>query len=82
MGTPKTYTITFQGRLDESWQNWFMDFRFSRQKDVYGNILTSMTGTVIDQAALRGVLYKIWDLNLTLISIQQIEPEIRVEKES
>jgi hypothetical protein len=34
-----------------------------------------LTGTVADQAKLRGLLSKIWDLNLTVLSVNRIEPE-------
>ena len=35
--------------------------------------ITTLTGPVADQAALRGILTKVWDLNLTLISVTRIE---------
>ena len=73
---PKTYQITFQGKLDGSWQNWFAGFNFSNKKDAYGNILTTLTGDVIDQAALRGILNKLWDLNFILVAAIRIEKEI------
>jgi hypothetical protein len=68
-----TYVITFQGRLDERWQNWFAGFNISTERDLCGNWQTILTGTVIDQAALRGLLNKLWNLNLSLISIYRLE---------
>jgi len=70
---PQTYKITFQGKLDENWQTWFAHFSISTGSDKFGNPLTVLTGIVIDQAALRGILNKLWDLNLCLISIYQME---------
>jgi hypothetical protein len=66
---PQIYEITFQGKLDESWQNWFANFDFSSKHDPQGNPLTILTGPVLDQAALRGIMNKIWDLNLCVISV-------------
>ena len=37
--------------------------------------VTTLTGPVADQSALRGILSKIWDLNLTLISVRRIEAD-------
>ena len=39
----------------------------------YQNGITTLTGRVKDQVALRGILTSIWDLNLLLISVQQVE---------
>jgi len=38
-----------------------------------GSPITVLTSPVVDQAALRGLLTKIWDLNLTLVSVTRIE---------
>jgi hypothetical protein len=38
-----------------------------------GTSITTLTGPVADQARLRGIVSKIWDLNLTVISVNQIE---------
>ena len=62
------YQITLQGRLDESWSEWLDGMML-----VFEDGITTLTGTVADQAALRGILSKIWDLNLTLISVSRIE---------
>jgi hypothetical protein len=68
-----TYRITVQGKLDISWQNWFENFSFSNDKDAHGKTLTTLTGRVTDQASLRGILIKLWDLNLSLVSIERTE---------
>jgi hypothetical protein len=44
--------------------------------DSQGPALTTITGTV-DQSTLRGILTKIWDLNLTLISVVRVEPNVK-----
>ena len=65
---PMTYQIQVQGRLDEGWSDWF-----SGMTVMFESGVTTLTGAVADQSALRGILTKIWDLNLTLISITRIE---------
>jgi len=40
---------------------------------VPGNNLITLTGSVVDQAALRGILNKLWDLNFCLISVNLVE---------
>ncbi len=65
----KIYQIKVQGRLDESWSGWFDRLVIT----VEGNT-TTLTGAVVDQAALRGLLSRLWDLNLALISVNPIEP--------
>jgi hypothetical protein len=63
------YTIIFKGRLDESWRSWFQDLEIAHDLDESGEAVTILSGKVDDQAALRGIINKLWDLNLRLISI-------------
>jgi hypothetical protein len=70
---PQTYKITSQGRLDDSWQHWFANFTIVCEEDSRGRALTTLTGKVSDQAALRGILIKLWDLNLSLDSVQRVD---------
>jgi len=65
----RVYQIKVQGKLDESWSSWFSGLTITLEGDT-----TTLTGAVVDQAALRGILSKLWDLNLALISVNQIEP--------
>lgn len=60
------YQICVKGVLDPKWSSWFEGFTI--EEDM-GNTL--ITDKFADQAALRGVLNKLWDLNLSLISIYQ-----------
>jgi hypothetical protein len=70
---PETYQIRVQGRLDEGWSDWFsgMTVTFERGSAP----ITTLTGAVADQSALRGILTKLWDLNVRLISVTRIEIE-------
>ena len=64
-----TYRITVQGRLDAHWGAWFSDYVDDIMVPELGPARTVLTVRVPDQAALRGILNRIWDLNLILISV-------------
>ncbi len=68
---PAIYRIRIQGQLDSQWADWFGEMAITLEED--GNTLLS--GTVIDQAALHGLLKKIRDLGLTLISVCPGRPD-------
>lgn len=65
---PKDYVIKVEGRLDEHWADYFEGLTIS-----YARGTTTLTGPVKDQAALHGVLERIRDLNLNLISAQRFD---------
>lgn len=67
--------IKVQGNLDKSWSPWFGDMTLAFEIEGNGRPITTLTGIVADQSALRGILSKIWDLNLTLISVIQIQKD-------
>lgn len=62
------YQIKVQGKLDEGWSDWFDGMTISFESGT-----SVMVGTVVDQAALHGILVKIRDMHLTLVSVTQIE---------
>ena len=71
------YEIKVLGVLDAAWSDLFAEMTLTVEAgdpacDVRSPI-TTLTGPVADQAALRGMLNKLWDLNLTLISVNCIE---------
>jgi hypothetical protein len=66
---PARYRIKVRGRLDERWSDWFNGMTITPERGI-----TTLTGAV-DQAKLRGILSKIWDLNLTVVSVTQMESE-------
>lgn len=72
--SPKVYEIKVQGELDQGWEN-FLESLTVTSGGVGERSLftTTLVGPVIDQAALRGLLCKLWDLNLTLISVRRLE---------
>jgi len=67
---PARYQIRILGALDQSWSEWFDGFTISQQ-----NGETLLVGQVLDQAALHGILAKINDLGLSIISVERFEPE-------
>jgi hypothetical protein len=67
----KIYEIMLKGHLNESWAEWFEGFTFTHRPDG----TTTLTGEVEDQAALHGVLKKVRDLGLPLLSVNQINPD-------
>ncbi len=64
----ETYEIKIQGRLDPRWSDWFAGMRITPLE----NGETLIAGVLPDQAALHGLLERIRDLNLTLISLTRI----------
>ena len=67
------YRIRVQGNLDPKWSEWMEDMSIVFEQAEDGTPLTVLTGPVTDQAALRGVLTRLWDLNLYIISVTRIE---------
>jgi hypothetical protein len=63
------YRIKLKGRLDPKWSDWFEQMKISTEGGE-----TILTGPVADQAALHGLLIRIRDLNLTLLSLERIKP--------
>ena len=64
------YEITVKGILDRKWSDWFDGFTIE-----YAAGDTILTGPVDDQAALHGLLAKIRDLGLPLLSVKRVESE-------
>ncbi len=68
------YQIIVSGELDTRWLDWLNNMEGSTTIDHAGNPTTVLTGPLADQSELRGLLIKIWDLNLELISLCRLEP--------
>ena len=69
---PATYQITVPGELDESWSDWVGGMTVTVKSDSDGLPVTTLTGTV-DQAALQGLLRRLYSLGLPLVSVNCIE---------
>jgi hypothetical protein len=69
------YEIKIKGLLEDHWQEWFEGMTLERQENPQaGQDFTLLIGPIADQPALHGLLAKIRDLNLTLISVRKITP--------
>ncbi len=73
---PIFYRITIEGTIRENWSGWLNNMQISAAAHDDGSQTTTLIGKVADQAALRGLLGKIWDLNLTIISILRLEVNV------
>lgn len=72
-GVGGIYEIKVGGLLDEHWGKWFEGMSLTRQENLAaGQDCTLIVGCIPDQPALHGLLAKIRDLNLTLVSLRNI----------
>ena len=65
------HEIRVQGHLDERWSDWMEGLVFTHESDG----TTTLTGPLVDQAALHGVLTRIRDLALTIVSVRRLGPD-------
>jgi hypothetical protein len=70
---PEYYEIKIMGHLDASWSDWFADLKLT----YLDGDETLLSGSLPDQPALHGLLERIRDLNLTLISVTRGGPSTR-----
>lgn len=68
----RDFEIRVFGTLKQHWSEWFNDCKIAIDKSGPHATYTKITCLRLDQAGLRGLLNKIWDLNLSLISVHQI----------
>ena len=68
---PGLYEIRLKGHLRSQWTDWFEGLTITLGED--GDTL--LTGPVIDQAALHGLLKKVRDLGMPLVSVNRVEPD-------
>jgi len=70
---PARYEITVRGWLDESWSDWLDDVEVVHEVGSDEVPMTRLTATVVDQAALHGLLRRLHTLHLPLVSLNQVE---------
>ena len=71
------YRIKVRGRLDGNWATWFEGVLIAHETAQDGSTLTSLESGAIDQAELHGMLVRLRNLNLTLVSIESFEYETK-----
>ena len=72
------YEIRLKGHLEPRWAAWFDGLSLTKTSDG----TTVICGSVIDQAALHGLLSKVRDLGLPLIAVTQVDPKEMKERET
>lgn len=65
------YEIRLKGHLDSRWAAWFDGLSLTHDSDG----TTVISGPVVDQAALHGLLHKVRDIGIPLLSITQVDPD-------
>ena len=70
-GQPMVYQIRLKGHLGRQWTDWFEGLTLTLED----NGETLLTGPVVDQAALYGLLRKVRDLGLPLVEVIQVKSE-------
>ena len=68
---PEYYEIVIEGRLNPGWSQWFAGLAL---ENIDGE-KTLLAGQLSDQAALHGLIERIRDLNLTLVSVNRLNPD-------
>ena len=74
---PEQYEIRLKGHLEARWSAWFDGLSLIQESDG----TTVIRGSVIDQAALHGLLSKVRDLGLPLIALTRVDPKQMKGKE-
>ena len=70
LSQPMVYQIRIEGHLGHQWTDWFEGLAITLED----NGETLLTGPVVDQAALHGLLRKVRDLGVPLLSVSRVKP--------
>jgi len=71
----RTYQIQVEGRISERWAHWFEDMAITIAEGEDVPSFTTLVGPVADQAALLGLLQKLYTLGLTLLLVKRMEED-------
>ena len=70
---PARYRITVQGRIDSTMSDLLGGMTISPDTMEAGHTVTTLSGELVDQAALAGVLNMLYELHLTVLSVKRME---------
>jgi hypothetical protein len=76
------YEIRIVGVLDDRWSEWFNSIRIKIERSDDLSPQTILYCPTMDQAKLRGILNKIWDLNLNLLSVHRVQEPSQRESQN
>jgi hypothetical protein len=74
--TSRYYQITVEGMIAQNWSEWLNGMQVVSHKEPGGMQVTTLSGAMLDQVALRGLLNRLWDLNLVLRSVHQFDSAV------
>lgn len=77
IGDPSPYEIQIYGELDARWTEWFNGVEITIKHSGDRSPSTTLICPTIDQSKLRGILDKIWDMNINLISVRRVVDHTR-----
>ena len=72
---PAIYEIKVPGHFDESWSDWIGGMTITVECESNDSPVTTLRGTVVDQAALQGLLRRLYSLGIPLISVTWLPPD-------
>ena len=73
MAQERMYQVQVEGRISERWAHWFEELAITVCDEEETPAVTTLVGPVADQAALLGLLQKLYTLGLTLLQVRRIE---------
>lgn len=77
---PSNYRIKVSGKVKESWSEWFNGMTIEFEMEGGEKPVSTLTGFLADQSALHGILNKIRNLGLKLLSVEQISADSKNDK--
>jgi hypothetical protein len=78
---PGRYEIRVPGRLDESWMEWFEGMTITCDGGGQDPTISTLVGVVADEAALQGLLDRLYALGLRLLSVKRTGPCAAVDEQ-
>jgi hypothetical protein len=75
MFEPATYRVSIEGILDKEWSDYYGGMTIEHDVALTQYPVTILTGTLVDQAALIGILNSLYDLGYPLLSVECVEAQ-------